>query len=164
MELRVYAEDPETHFLPQTGKIVGYHEPQGLNLRIDSSLRAGDEISIYYDPMIAKVIAFGSQREQVIQKLSHALEHYCIHGVKTNAAFLLDILHHPAFAKGDTHTKFLDQHFKDYRGDRALVDLAAALLGDPHAQRSANQAFSGKNQAIDADPWQHHELGNWRMQ
>src|SRR5207244_4946234 len=102
MEARVYAEDPERGFLPSIGRIAHLATPaESPRLRIDTGVRAGDEITQYYDPMIAKVIAWGEDRDGARQGLADALGRYQIVGVATNIALLKRIVVHEAFAAGD---------------------------------------------------------------
>lgn len=152
IELRVYAEDPESNYMPQIGRIIKYREPQGLGLRIDSGLREGDEISIYYDPMVAKLIAWGADRDQVVEKLRSALEHYCIHGVRTNVSFLKAILNHPAFLEGETTTDFLAKHLPEYADSRD--NLYAALLLSTRTTQGGTQRSSGDDGPGFDDPWE----------
>ena len=86
-EARIYAEDPENNFFPQTGKIVKYREPCGSFTRMDSGIVEGSNVSVYYDPMLAKLITFGATREEARAKMVFALAQTCIHGVKTNLVF-----------------------------------------------------------------------------
>ncbi|CAM2069912.1 Acetyl-CoA carboxylase biotin carboxylase subunit [Sulfidibacter corallicola] len=157
MEVRIYAEDPANGFLPQTGTIVGYHEPQGLDVRVDSGVAQGDEISIYYDPMIAKLVVRGADRRTVCEKLRNALAEYGIHGVRTNIAFLLAILEEPHFLKGETRTDYLAEHFADYRADDGLIDQALALTALGASGRKANSREGG---VAFNDPWS--SLPAWR--
>src|SRR5699024_9366719 len=101
MEVRVYAEDPDNDFLPATGTLEVYQEPAaGPGRRVDTGVRQGDEVSPFYDPMIAKVIAWGADREEARLRLLDMLSETTIAGVRTNVAFLQRILAHPAFAEG----------------------------------------------------------------
>jgi 3-methylcrotonyl-CoA carboxylase alpha subunit len=98
MEARVYAEDPDNNFLPQSGKISVLREPKELMLdgtiRIDTGIREGDKITTFYDPMIAKVIVHGKDRRDAIEKLNLALENYQVIGVPTNIKFMRRVLGH----------------------------------------------------------------------
>lgn len=127
LEVRVYAEDPDHQFLPQTGRIVGYWEPRGLGVRVDSGVQMGDEVSIYYDPMLAKLITWGPDREISRQKMLVALSNYAIHGVRTNITYLRSLLEHPAFIAGDTPTSFISQHGSDLLPKHAYLQQAMAL-------------------------------------
>jgi acetyl-CoA carboxylase biotin carboxylase subunit len=109
IEARVYAEDPAQGFLPQAGRVTAYREPNMPGLRIDSGIAAGSEISVFYDPLLAKVIARAETRDLAIARLSAALGQFVIEGVTTNIAFLRGILEHPAFRAGTIDTGFLDR-------------------------------------------------------
>ncbi len=111
MEARLYAEDPARGFLPSTGRLRRYREPEGQGIRIDSGVDEGSEISVHYDPMIAKVIADGPDRETARSRLSAALEAFVVRGPETNASFLTALLNHPNFVAGDLTTNFIDTHF-----------------------------------------------------
>jgi propionyl-CoA carboxylase alpha chain len=114
IEARVYAEDPARGFLPATGRLVRYREPGGGNgsgIRIDSGVLEGGEISIHYDPMIAKLIAFGPDRAAAIQRLAHAIDGYAIRGLATNLPFLSALARHPRFVEGRLSTGFIAEEF-----------------------------------------------------
>tara|TARA_R110002072_G_scaffold86455_3_gene195055 strand:- start:595 stop:2619 length:2025 start_codon:yes stop_codon:yes gene_type:complete len=118
VEARLYAEDPYRGFLPSIGRLKRYHEPaEGKlgegSLRIDSGVREGDEISLYYDPMIAKVIGYAKTREEAIDTLLEGLDRYHVEGLQSNAPFLSACLDEADFRKGDIHTGYIDQHFPD---------------------------------------------------
>ena len=108
-EARVYAEDPDREFLPATGTITHLRQPDDpAHIRIDSGVRAGDEIGIHYDPMIAKVITWDVDRAAALRRLRGALAGYELAGLKTNVAFLLGVASHPAFAGAGEDTSTLD--------------------------------------------------------
>src|SRR5438270_40636 len=110
IEVRLYAEDPQQDFLPSTGTIAAFVSPAGPGIRVDSGIASGDEITQFYDPMIAKIIVYAEDRPAAIARLQSALEQTVTLGVKTNAALLLAIARHPAFREGQTHTHFLDEY------------------------------------------------------
>jgi 3-methylcrotonyl-CoA carboxylase alpha subunit len=111
IEARIYAEDPERGFLPSIGRIEHLHAPESsAGLRIDTGVRAGDEISRYYDPMIAKLIAHAGDRNQARRRLASALAEYEIAGVATNVAFLQRVIAHKVFAAGGVDTGFIARH------------------------------------------------------
>ncbi len=127
IECRVYAEDPANNFLPSVGKIEQAVEPVRPGVRVDAGVTAGDEVSIYYDPMIAKVIAHAETRANAIRKMDAALADYKLTGITTNISFLRAVLAHPAFERGETTTHFIEQHLSDWQspvtaemGDRTL--------------------------------------------
>ncbi len=108
IECRIYAEDPET-FMPKTGMIVHYRSPGGIGVRVDSGVFMGCEITPYYDPMIAKLIVWGNDRNEAVCRLKRALSGYVIDGVVTNLPLHIAIVNDEAFIKGDTHTKFIEE-------------------------------------------------------
>lgn len=112
IEVRVYAEDPTNHFLPDTGLLKTYQRPQGAGIRVDDGYEQGMEIPIYYDPMIAKLITFGKNRKESIQKMIRAIEEYKISGIATTLDFCKFVMQHPSFESGKFDTHFVDKHFK----------------------------------------------------
>lgn len=112
MELRVCAEDPTNNFLPDIGRLNTYKIPQGYGVRVDDSFEAGMEIPIQYDPMIAKLITFGKDRTEAIQRMIRAIDDYALTGIETTLPFGRFVMQHPAFLSGDFDTKFIEKHFK----------------------------------------------------
>ncbi len=111
IEVRLYAEDPEGGFLPASGRLALYREaPAGPGRRVDSGVREGDEVSPFYDPMLAKLIAWGETREEARQRLLAMLAETSVGGLRTNLAFLRRILGHPAFAAAELDTGFIARH------------------------------------------------------
>jgi acetyl-CoA carboxylase biotin carboxylase subunit len=136
IECRVYAEDPDQGFLPAIGRLGLVRFPAGEGVRVDHGVVEGQRISSSFDPMIAKVIAHGATREEAIRRAREALRATVLLGTTTNTAFLERVLAHPAFAAGETHTGFLDEHAEALvtppagaETERALV--AAATLATP---------------------------------
>jgi 3-methylcrotonyl-CoA carboxylase alpha subunit len=114
VEARLYAEDPAKNFLPSIGTLRRLRLPEaGEGLRIDAGVREGDAVTMFYDPMIAKVVAHGATRDEARQKLARAMEHVEVAGVRTNAAFVSRCLRHPGFAGGDIDTGFIDRHMDE---------------------------------------------------
>jgi acetyl-CoA carboxylase biotin carboxylase subunit len=109
IECRIYAEDPAHDFRPSLGQILLLREPSGPGIRVDSGVQQGDEVTMYYDPMIAKLIVHGADRRAAIERASCALRSYAVLGPRTNGPYLLAILAHPEFAAGRTHTGFLGE-------------------------------------------------------
>lgn len=141
IEVRLYAEDPQFNYLPQTGKILRWQAATGTQVRIDDGVQTGGEVSPFYDPMIAKVIAWGATRTEAARVLAKAVEDSVLLGLSNNKAYLAQLLRHPAFIKGDTHTGFLTQHEADlttlrpYQAqalDFALAALVLALNSTPN--------------------------------
>lgn len=108
IECRIYAEDSENNFLPSTGKIVEYKEPSGPGVRIDSGFASGSDVSIYYDPMIAKLICWDKDRNSALKRMNPALKEFTIAGVTTNLKFLSKILTHRSFKEGNYDINFID--------------------------------------------------------
>ena len=100
IETRLYAEDPDQNFLPSTGTVTRFVQPHGPGIRVDSGIESGDEITQYYDPMIAKLIVYAENRPAAIERMRNALEQCAVFGVKTNVSLLHSIMIHPAFQKG----------------------------------------------------------------
>ena len=114
IECRLYAEDPAMNFLPSPGRLNRFQLPDGINgLRIDTGVREGDQITFHYDPLIAKIVTHGRDRNEAIARMLTALGEVQVEGVKTNAAFLGRVIDHPAFRAGDTHTGFVSQCASD---------------------------------------------------
>ncbi len=164
IEVRLYAEDPQQNFLPSTGTVSTFVPPAGPGVRVDSGISSGDEISQYYDPMIAKLIVYGEDRPAAIARLRVALEQQAVFGVQTNASLLLAIATHPAFYEGQTYTNFLETHsLLDAQTQEAqqidLYALYAAALFDMGKDAATNAARNGTQQG--QNPWQ--TLGAWRI-
>lgn len=113
IEVRLYAEDPRQDFLPQTGQVLRWKPTILPNVRIDHGMLATDEVSPFYDPMVAKVIAYGKTREDAIRLLARAVDDSVLLGVNSNKQFLVNLLRHPVVVAGDTNTAFIQQHFQD---------------------------------------------------
>ncbi|MDP7776907.1 acetyl/propionyl/methylcrotonyl-CoA carboxylase subunit alpha [Acinetobacter nosocomialis] len=113
IEVRLYAEDPRQDFLPQTGKVLRWKPATLPNVRIDHGMLATDEVSPFYDPMVAKVIAYGKTRQDAIRLLARAVDDSVLLGVNSNKQFLINLLRHPVVVGGDTNTAFIQQHFQN---------------------------------------------------
>jgi acetyl-CoA carboxylase biotin carboxylase subunit len=140
IECRVYAEDADAGFVPATGRLGLLRFPGGDGIRIDSGVLEGGEISSSFDPMIAKVCAHGATRSEAIARERAALRDTVLLGLITNTAFLERVLSMPAFARGDTHTGFIDEHADALIGvpvpdDRRLALVVAAALSSPAFDR-----------------------------
>jgi acetyl-CoA carboxylase biotin carboxylase subunit len=111
VEIRVYAEDPKNNFLPDIGKLITYRRPQGPGIRVDDGFEEGMDIPIYYDPMIAKLITHGANRQEAIDKMIRAINDYRITGIQTTLDFCRFALQHEAFVSGNFDTKFVERYF-----------------------------------------------------
>ncbi|MFN7966261.1 MAG: acetyl-CoA carboxylase biotin carboxylase subunit, partial [Acidobacteriota bacterium] len=138
IECRITAEDPEKNFLPCPGQISAVRKPGGPGIRDDSAVVAGMNIPIDYDPMIAKLIAYGSDREQAIRRMLRALEEYRLDGITTNIAFLRKLMKHPGFQAGMLHTGFLANEGKDLTKPMVhpWIERVAVVTAAIHAYRT----------------------------
>ena len=143
LEVRVYAEDPANNFLPDTGTLHTYRRPQGPGVRVDDGFEQGMEIPIYYDPMIAKLITHGADRDEAIARMLRAIDEYQISGVATTLPFCRLVLQHPAFVSGVFTTKFVEEHFqpedlsKEITPDEeALATTLAVQLWEQYFEKS----------------------------
>jgi len=107
IECRIYAEDPDNNFLPSIGLIQSYREPNGPGVRVDSGFAKGDAISIYYDPLISKLVTWGKDRSEAIQRMKRALVEYQISGVQTVLPFHKKVMDQPDYLSGDFSTHFI---------------------------------------------------------
>jgi acetyl-CoA carboxylase biotin carboxylase subunit len=166
IQARIYAEDPAAGFLPAAGPLLYLREPTGPGVRVDSGVVEGVEVPIYYDPIMAKVIAYGENREAARVRLIHALESYVALGVPTTAPFLRDVLAHDEFIAGRTYTDFIPNFFDGWTGqdpETEQIALAvAAGLGEKSVDStsSANGSGTGGGTGV-ASPWA--TLGPWRI-
>ena len=129
VEARVYAEDPERGFLPATGRLTRYAPPrQGPNVRVDTGVDEGAEISMFYDPMIAKLITYGADRDEALRHMGNALDNYTIRGLAHNLPFLNAVVRHPKFRAGEISTAFIDEEYPEgYHSAAAPHDDPTAL-------------------------------------
>ena len=123
VEARLYAEDPTKGFLPATGILEKYEEPSVLGCRVDSGVVEGDEVPIFYDPMIAKVIGHGSNRQAAIDILAKSLDHFCVRGIANNLTFLSAILKHDDFRSGNISTSFISRVYPNGFQNSPLKEL-----------------------------------------
>jgi acetyl/propionyl-CoA carboxylase alpha subunit len=131
IECRLYAEDPAAGFLPATGPLLRFIEPNGPGVRVDSGFTSGDEISIHYDPLIAKVIVLAEDRAAAVQKMRAAMHSTVLLGVPTNWQFLIDVLSHPHFQAGEVHTTWVEETYPDWQPPDCSIPpevLVAAAL------------------------------------
>lgn len=134
MELRVYAEDPLNNFLPDIGTLQTYNTPKGNGVRVDDGFEEGMEIPIYYDPMIAKLITYGANREEAIERMIRAIDEYDITGIQTTLSFGKFVMQHEAFTSGKFDTHFVSKYFNadslkhDNEDEAMLAALTTVLL------------------------------------
>lgn len=162
MEVRIYAEDPASGFLPQTGTVGLFDPATGPGVRVDAGIASGTEVGLNYDPMLAKLCAAGENREQARRRLLEALRETALLGVKTNQSYLARILAHEAFARGDVHTGFIEQN---------LDGAASEPVASPALLAAAAAVFTGRAGEMRQLPGQAESgpepvwssLGSWRL-
>jgi acetyl-CoA carboxylase biotin carboxylase subunit len=153
IECRLYAEDPAQGDVPSPGRVLELVEPSGPGIRVDSGFAKGDTVTVHYDPLLAKIVAWGPDRAEAIRRASGALEETVVLGVATNLARLRAILAHPAFVAGDLDTGFLEAHAAELRAPETPPPLALAAL--------ALALRLGRDRRRTPDPWE--SLGPWRL-
>ena len=165
IECRIYAEDPAEGFIPQAGPLLLYREPAGPGIRVDSGVREGGEVSVHYDPMLAKLIAWAETRELARHRAIAALRQYAVLGIRTNISFLLKVLQHPDFVSGSIDTGFLDREGAALAQTNtmplppeALSALSEFVAAQATLGTSGNRASAGAEAA--SDPFS--TLRNWR--
>jgi len=149
IEVRVVAEDPERNFLPSVGKIRAWAEPKAPGVRVDTGYGPDGEVPRFYDSMIAKVIAHGPTRTQAINRLRTALLDFHVLGVKTNVAYLLDVLDHPDFRAGRMDTGFLGREFADWTPGTVPLELGALVEAAAPLRNTGGGAIQVANGAWD---------------
>ncbi len=162
IEVRLYAEDPTQGFIPQIGRLARFRLPAMPGVRLDTGFTEGDDVTVHYDPMLAKLITWGEDREHARMRLLAALERWEVHGVVTNLEFLKAIAAHRAYIAGATHTGFIAEHWPEgveaaAPSDDALIALAVA---EAMGLGGAAQAGTGATQASPVAVWQ--AIGPWR--
>jgi acetyl/propionyl-CoA carboxylase alpha subunit len=160
IECRVYAEDPAEEFLPRAGPLLLYREPHAPGVRIDSGVMEGGEISVHYDPMVAKVIAHAETRGAAVARMSAALRDFPILGIQTNVPYVLEVLAHPAFVAGAVDTRFLDREtpaivagLSAARVPPAAVAAAAAEYSRAKVDLAPMPGRKTRSGADRSDPW-----------
>jgi 3-methylcrotonyl-CoA carboxylase alpha subunit len=158
IEVRVYAEDPDDRFLPQTGTIAWYAEPAGPGVRVDAGVMRGSEVGVKFDPMLSKLICYAESRDAAIDRLDRALRDYIILGTKTNVSWLRRVIKHLAFREGLVSTRFLIEHEEELRlrVPEVVPLIAAALASSPRkAMRTATAASEARATSV----WD--AIGSW---
>lgn len=157
IECRIYAEDPFNQFMPSTGSVSYLRFPKGRDVRIDTGIQLHSEITLHYDPMIAKLIVWGKNRTEALQRLTHALGHFHVGGVKTNIPFLQAICNHPKFINAELGTDFLTQETIELEHpDTKLALLMAAGFDYLQIQQQLVDPL-----LVDCFSWQLNGLRHW---
>jgi 3-methylcrotonyl-CoA carboxylase alpha subunit len=158
LECRLYAEDPDNDDLPSPGRVLHLAAPEGPGIRFDSGIAAGSEVTVHYDPLLAKLVTWGRDRTEAVERMSAALRRTAVLGVVTNLARLQAVVAHPAFQAGDLHTGFLDEHLREMTAPACPpAEAVAAAVAALHRSRPDPRA-----RTVSApDPWA--SLGPWRL-
>ncbi len=164
IECRIYAEDGEKNFLPSSGKILLFRQPLGPGVRYDAGVYQGAEVPVFYDPIMAKLIVWGKDREEARKRMILALKDNVVLGVKTSINFMIRTLEHPEFIKGNTFTNFIETNMTDenHGFTDEIVDMAfagAAVHSKNNAKNGNGEVFV--QQGVMPSPWQ--SLGNWEI-
>ncbi len=160
LECRLYAEDPDRDDLPSPGRVLHFVPPEGPGIRVDSGIAAGSEVTVHYDPLLAKLVTWGADREEAVARMTEALARTVVLGVVTNLARLRAIVEHPAFRAGELHTGFIDEHLRELATPACPPAIALAAAAAALASQSANGSARGSSAAA-SSPWS--ELGGWRL-
>ena len=159
IECRIYAEDPDHNFLPQIGRVAAYREPSGPGVRVDSGIEAGTEISVRYDPMLAKLIVSAADRTTCVDRLLRALDEYVILGTTTNLPFLRRVVAHPTFREGRATTAFLGRDAASLQRSVREESAAIGALLASSAKRTPARLNSGDSESAMPSVWE--QLGGW---
>jgi acetyl-CoA carboxylase biotin carboxylase subunit len=152
IECRIAAEDPFNNFLPSVGRTGFSREPAGPGIRVESGLYPGVDVSVYYDPLLAKVTAWGRDRDEAIRRMRRALREFELAGLQTNVPFLQFVLHHPRFVAGGVDTSFVEQYFDADELVRERYLPMAVLTGAVLAARRTRSGTAAANRAAPATP------------
>lgn len=159
-ECRIYAEDPGQHFMPSPGLISVWNPPVGPGIRCDSGVYAGYTVPTAYDPILAKLITHGPDRETARLRMLSALRDYAVLGVHTPISFLIDIFEHEAFVRGELSTHFLQEHLPTWKAKSPHTEEIAIIAALEQWMPSAKTMTTAET-AESPTPWQ--TLGHWRM-
>jgi acetyl/propionyl-CoA carboxylase alpha subunit len=153
IECRIYAEDPANGFLPSTGKLLQFIEPRAPGIRVDSGFTAGDEVTHFYDPLLAKLIVHAENREAAIQRMQAALEEFVVHGVVTNIDFLQAVLAHPDFTNGKVSTRWVETNFNwTPPAEPSFESLLAVVMAEITVPNSRSRV-PDSNEIDPYSPW-----------
>jgi acetyl-CoA carboxylase biotin carboxylase subunit len=160
IEARIYAEDPENKFLPSPGEIAVYRPAGGIGVRVDSGVYQAATVTQFYDPMVAKLITWGADRTEAIDRMKRALSEFVVKGIKTSIPFHQSVLRHPVFLAGRYDTGFIDDHMGGGMGEaeepgeeRRVAVMLAAIAAYRRDKERAERASSTASEGGDDNPW-----------
>ncbi len=167
IEARIYAEDPDQNFVPSPGEIVVYRPADGIGVRVDSGVYQGATVTVHYDPMVAKLIAWGEDRREAIDRLERALAEFVVKGIKTSIPFHRKVMRHPVFLEGRYDTGFIDEHMDGGRGGEIaegddekeahrVAFMIAAIAAYRRDKERASRARPAGEGGSGVDPWKAH--------
>ena len=167
IECRIYAEDPDNHFLPTPGKITGLRVPGGPWVRDESGMYEGLEVPIHYDPLLSKLVVWGSTRERCLTRMQRALSEYAVRGIKTTIPFHARVMKNKHFLAGDFDTNFIDTQFRreDASRGKPLTDialLAAAIQAFRRDKEQTRKSLGRSAGNREYSAWR--SSGSWRRQ
>ncbi len=165
IEARIYAEDPDQKFAPSPGDILVYRPADGIGIRVDSGVYQGATVTVHYDPMVAKLIAWGADRTEAIERLKRALTEFVVKGIKTSIPFHQKVVRHPVFLAGRYDTGFIDAHMDGGSGGvsddsqtdeaRRVAFMLAAIAAYRRDKKQASRAASAGSGGSARDSWKH---------
>ncbi|MBW2314271.1 MAG: acetyl-CoA carboxylase biotin carboxylase subunit [Deltaproteobacteria bacterium] len=160
IEARIYAEDPEKGFVPSPGELVVYRPPGGIGVRVDSGVYLGAKVTVFYDPMVAKLVATGRDRPEAIDRMRRALREFAVKGIKTSIPFHEVVMKHPKFIEGHYDTGFIEEHMggafdpgEDEEAERVANIMAAIAAYRSAKARAAGAASSTQGGGASEGQW-----------
>jgi acetyl-CoA carboxylase biotin carboxylase subunit len=164
IEARIYAEDPDHGFVPSPGDVVVYRPAGGIGVRVDSGVYQGAKVTVHYDPMVAKLVTWGADRGEAIDRLKRALSEFVVKGIKTSIPFHQNVVRHPVFLSGRYDTSFIDVHMDGGRGlvavpgedaaePRRVALMLAAIAAYRRDKQRAVGAAAARTGGASEDPW-----------
>jgi 3-methylcrotonyl-CoA carboxylase alpha subunit len=161
VEVRLYAEDPAKNFMPQTGALTCFRVEEAPGLRLETGVDEGDEVSIYYDPMIAKLVTHGDTRDEAMRRMAQAIRGTRLAGLKSNLSFLLACVENQAFLDGDIDTGFIEKHMDSLLPNNGVHSEDIALITLAYVKQRSNNAEAEAMRSNDPySPW--NDQGGWR--
>jgi acetyl-CoA carboxylase biotin carboxylase subunit len=165
IEARVYAEDPDNNFAPSPGTVKVYRPADGIGVRVDSGVYQGASVTVHYDPMVAKLVVWGADRREAIDRLRRALAEFVVKGIKTSIPFHQKVVRHPVFIAGRYDTSFIEAHMQGGKGGggdeegeeaaeaRRVALMLAAIAAYRREKERASRAVAASSGRAAEDPW-----------